>query len=358
MNTRLALVGSFLIAVAALCAPAEQVWAKTPGYILTGGDLGDHALHFYTDDYLEMPGPHVLEVAPPDSWPGVAYLLYDTWPFAAAAEAASGEPLAYLYPATRLVHNPASGAWLQLDDTIWQGAERWSGVKKALDAARSNVDVLPKGVVMASLNGRGFDLAWWDVFSGTFAELVVAPVSLNIPLAVYRRGLDPRIGPDGAPARRLNPGEFPLEEFAAAIGSPPLEDALIDGATFAYGLNVSAPTSMGSWHAPAFMYYAPPTAERGGRIWEGMGSGRAGTLPRVWASTPEFDRRFEDALRTAEARAAAPSTDLSALSPPATDTAADRDNGAAVIVAGVVAATAATITALALLRFRARANRA
>jgi hypothetical protein len=271
MNTRPALIVSVLIVIAAFGAPAEQAWAKTPGYVLTGGELGDRALHFYTDDYIEMPGPHVAEVPPPDSWPGVAYLLYSTWPLATAAEAAKAEPLAYLYPATRLVHNPASSAWLLLDDGIWEGEERWSGVQKALDTARSKVDALPEGIVMASLIGRGFDMAWWDVFSGTVAELAVAPVTLDIPLAVYRRGLDPRIGPDGARARRLNPGEFPLEEFAAAIGSPPLAEALVDGDTFAYSLNVSAPTSAGSWHTPAFLYYAPATADRGGRIFQGAG---------------------------------------------------------------------------------------
>jgi hypothetical protein len=345
-----------LVAYAVFGASAGPAWAKTPGYILTGGELGDRALHFYTDHYIEMAGPHAVEVAEPDSWPGVPYLLYSNWPFEASRQLGQKRPLAYLFPATRVVLNPESGTWLQLDDTIWEGQESWSGIQKALDVARLNPDALATGPIMGALIGRDFDDAWWDVFSGRLSDL--ARFSLDMPATVFSRGLDPRTGPDGQPARRLDAGDFPLEEFARSLSLPPLAEPAPSGDTYVYRFNISAPNSSGSWHAPGLMYYAPPLAGRGGRLWEGAGpGGRGGALPPGWASTPEFDASFAAALRAAEARAAVPSPTLPGLPQTATEEAADRDDSKAFIVAGILAATAA-ITAAPRLRSWARAHRA
>jgi len=289
--------------VAAFVAEPRVAEAKTPGYILTGGDLGEYAMHFYTDDNLEIPGVDAVPVAAPAVWPGISYELYSSWPFTVARQLAEHRPLTFLYPVERLIHNPATGDWLKLSDRIWYGAESWSGVQKAIDAARRGLEAgtLERGPVMAAFMGRGYGDADWDLFGGRGPEVEILPANYEIG-SIYRNGLDPRRGEGGQPAIRITADGFPLAALAASLSSSPLSQPGLPGPNdLTYVVSASSRTSWnGIWHTPAFLFYSPPTATRGGRIWEATSQGAS----MIWESTTEFDRRLLETVRFLEAAAA------------------------------------------------------
>ncbi len=252
---------------------ASPVEAKTPGYILTGGDLGDYAMHFFADEDIAQPNAEAVEMPPPEPTPSeVPYVLYGTSPFAVAEQLATDKPVGYLYAGQRLVFNPNTGVWLRLSDRVWHGAESWSGVEKAIRSARLKADErkLDRGPIRASLTGGGVGsgtLLWWTSTQaeGSTKQWVSFRPSDRL-LAAFAGSLS------GAPVQtRPRPFNYDVTFFAG----------------------VGAPSEGGGWSAVVSMYYTPPKGLEPGWIEESPTS----TIGFAWQSTPEFDELFALELR-------------------------------------------------------------
>jgi hypothetical protein len=128
--------GALLLLMAVMPTSA---FAKTPGYVLGGGDLGAYAIAFFTDDYIERPNADAEVV--PMAFPigETPSYIYSDRPFATADEVVTGRPVALLYPAGHFVYNTATDTWLHLSDRLWFGQESWSGVQKAIDKAHAGI---------------------------------------------------------------------------------------------------------------------------------------------------------------------------------------------------------------------------
>jgi hypothetical protein len=193
MGWNLRIAGSLGLIVLATAFSTGRAYAKTPGYVLSAGDLGSFAIGFFTDDYIEHPNADAEEVANPLTGQEAPYLIYSDRPFVAAEEIASLNPEALLYPAKHLAYNPATNTWLHLSDRLWFGQESWSGVQKAIDKAHAGIShtTLADGPVLAAFRARGYDTGIYRVTDTA----------------------------DGSGFQMLGQ-DFPLKELSAAVSSP------------------------------------------------------------------------------------------------------------------------------------------
>ncbi len=225
-----------------------QAVAKTPGYVVTGGDLGSYAALVFIDHYVDYPNDDAREVSPPAQQPaGKAYMLYGSWPFQTAGQVVEAKPAAIYYPWSSLSFVAALGQWLQLS----------KGAKEDLDGAIEKVRVaMPADATQSPV------LAAIETYFGDASFFVTAGAE---------------------PGFRLDVGAFPFEALAEALSRPPMERPLTEQARSWLKVYAS-PRNAGPI---VLMYCAPPQDGVAGEIWAPDPADQ-----RRWLAGPPFDDAF------------------------------------------------------------------
>jgi hypothetical protein len=111
--------------------------AKTPAYVITGGELGPYAYHFFLAP--EDEGALVesaVGTSAPQPPPSLVYELYNSWgTFAIPFQIAEGGPELRYFPETALLERRGDGIWLKLSPNgagilTARSKRRWSGRRR------------------------------------------------------------------------------------------------------------------------------------------------------------------------------------------------------------------------------------
>jgi hypothetical protein len=265
---RLSFFLALLAAVFVVITGPTPVEAKSVGYVVTGGELGNHAALVYTDYWMANPNDEAVLVTPLSSPPaGLSYILYTNYFFEASAELKSGKPLAIYYADARLSYLPATGQWLRVS------RDAAAAFDQALASARIEQE-----------RGR---LSTDVIYAALLPDLTYGTVIITGPEEAFRVQVE----------------DFPLLDLADSLSggpaaAPPDSVALMYSAHKIYG---TLPNGGGP--IPLFRYH-PPANGRPGLIWPVNT-----TDIRVWTTTPNFDLAFTamprvPLVRTALERAA------------------------------------------------------
>jgi len=258
--------------------------AKTPAYVITGGELGSYAYHFFLgpEDESNFVDPSVVAEAP-RPLPALAYDLYNSWGnFAVPFQLANGGPELRYYPELRLLSRPADGAWMKVSEA--GAASLDLIIAEALGGkARGELEASPVG---ADFRARHLAMASFGLYSYPEAGLNAGAID------PWLRGR--RLGGIGPPESE----SFIIGELVATVTHVPKESQEASPE-----LVVSYSARVGdTGYGGVLGFYSAPKASRPGQFWDD-GYLNESSWP-YYETTPGFDAMIADAI--AEPQSARP----------------------------------------------------
>jgi hypothetical protein len=103
-----------LLALAILLAAltGSRAEAKSPAYVISGGNLGPYAAHVWSD--IQLPGPDAVVADTLENPPSLAYDLFTSWGnFAVPEQMATGGAEFTYYPESQLLYHRYPDRWYQ-----------------------------------------------------------------------------------------------------------------------------------------------------------------------------------------------------------------------------------------------------
>lgn len=327
--------GIILVALALwlLLLTIGEAEAKLPGYIITGGELGEYAAYAggavaagNERSAVWLPGPNAVDRAKPDELPSLRYDIYNSGSVHYAL--ANGGPEFAYYPEARLLQHSSANSWSKL--SLETAAFLDSAVADALASmARGELEV---GPLAADLRARGLaEASYWFV---PYPEGGMTNAELG--------RFDSRLMRDSGLAQVSGRhSEELIMRYLVATVSGQAKTALSAPPRYAVFSRAAAAGGAAGGH---FGYYDPPLADRPGRFW--LGSSPAGPY---YETTPGFDALVASALNGTL-------PDLAAAQPAKQSPAADGESISVAAAAGVGLAVAlvAVSGGLAAVRYAGR----
>ncbi len=260
-------VRRFVIAlvVALLALPAGSAVAKSPSYIIAGGELGAYAYQFYgiteSGEWVEeLPGSDAREVDAPQPLPSLAYDLYQSGgTLSVPYQLANGGPKLRYYPEAQMIHERSTGRWFSLSLELAAFLDASTEDALAL-GAKGQLEV---GPIAADFRARHlFEMTYTvspggGVLSGAEAEAFVRQLIETVSRS-------PRVPTDESRSLTINlKGKVNGTGYGGVLG-----------------------------------FYTPPADGRRGRFWSGGYAGDDRT-PYYFATTEGLDSVISKALATA-----------------------------------------------------------
>jgi len=257
--------GIILVALALwlLLLTIGEAEAKLPGYIITGGELGEHAAYAGGAVAAEnefsavwLPGPNAVDRSKPDELPSLRYDIFNSGsvPYALA----NGGPEFAYYPEARLLQHSSVNSWSKLSPET--AAFLDGAVEDALASmTRGELEV---GPLAADFRARGLaEVSYWFV---PYPEggMTNAELGRLDSLLMRDSGLAQVSGQQSE--------ELIMRHLVATV-SGQANKALSAPPRYAVFSRAAAAGGAVGGH---FGYYDPPAGDRPGRFW--LGSSPAG----------------------------------------------------------------------------------
>jgi hypothetical protein len=273
-----------VIALAAALGIAQNAEAKTPAYVITGGELGPYAYHFFLGPEDEDNfGDASIGLEAPKPLPALAYDLYNSWGnFAVPFQIANGGPELRYYPEPKLLSRPADGVWMKVSEggaAVLDGAIEEAAAKKA----KGELEGSP---IAADFRARHLAVASYGLYAYPAAGLDSEAID---PWLRSRR-----LGGIGPPeSERLIMKELVTTVTNAPVGSQEAAPELV----------ISYSARVGDTGYGGFLgFYSSPNAGRPGHFWDD-GYSNESSWP-YYETSPGFDTMIAEAM--AEAQSARP----------------------------------------------------
>ena len=268
------LVGLFVLA-------SGGAGAKTPSYVISGGELGPYAYQFFgfmdngepaeVDLAPEWPGSRQVE--PPVTRPSLAYDMYASYGnFAVPYQIANGGPELRFYPEVGLLHARSTDEWYQLAPDV---AEFLEGViRDAL--AKKDAGELEIGPIAADFRARSLDRVSYRFQRYPEDGFMEADIDQT---PWFTHSADARIG---GPASQA----FAMEHLVQTVSRPPAGPSNVPPEFVI--------TYSGSSIGGILGFYLPTRDGEPGRFWHD-GYVYDKSTP-YYETTPGFDALVEEAL--------------------------------------------------------------
>jgi len=239
-----------VIALAVALIATRGAEAKTPAYVITGGELGPYAYHFFLglEDESNFVDPGVVAEAP-RPLPALAYDLYNSWGnFALPFQIANGGPELRYYPEPKLLSRPADGVWMKVSQ---RGAAVLDGAIAEAVAKRAKGE-LEGSPIAADFRARHLAVASYGLYAYPEAGLDAGAID------PWLRGR--RLGGIGPPESET----FIIGELVATVTRVPKESQEASPE-----LVISYSARVGdTGYGGVLGFYSAPKAGRPGQFWD------------------------------------------------------------------------------------------
>ncbi|MEX0786272.1 MAG: hypothetical protein WD939_06520 [Dehalococcoidia bacterium] len=274
------LLSTLAIAALLFVVHATAADAKTPNYVISGGELGEYAARFW-DTREDGPFTQSLErIEPPALRPSLAYDLYTSFGnFAVPSQMAQGQPEARYYPDAGLLEYPSLNIWYRVaphDVEFLDGV-----VADALESMRRGE--LEVGPVAADFRARSLDrVTYW-----------LRPMSaISLDDRYFASQPSSCEGLDGCFTITRSGERFIMGDLIETLDNPQRPPDAVEPAYIIEYYGIVEPPHGGIGGALGF--YSPPAGGEPGRFWyDGYFYDQASPYHET---TPGFDAALARAL--------------------------------------------------------------